>query len=69
MAKMYSLSCRDIGVDCDFKAHGSSMDDVMQQCADHGMKHHNMQGFGPELYSKMQRAVRVEEADAAGPDL
>jgi predicted small metal-binding protein len=30
MATVYLISCRDAGVDCDFQARGSSMDEVMQ---------------------------------------
>jgi len=49
MAKVYLISCRDAGVDCDFQARGSSLEEVMQLCADHGAQEHNMKGFGPEL--------------------
>ena len=52
MAKVYLISCRDAGVDCDFQARGSSLDEVMQLCADHGAQEHNMKAFGPELYSE-----------------
>ena len=58
MAKIYVISCRDAGVDCDFEARGSSMDEVMQLCADHGAQYHNMKGFGPELYMKMAQLRR-----------
>ena len=61
MAKVYLISCRDAGVDCDFQARGSSMDEVMQLCAEHGIREHNMKGFGPELYAKMRRCVQVLE--------
>jgi predicted small metal-binding protein len=63
MAKVYRINCRDAGVDCDFQASGSSMDEVMQLCADHGIREHNMMGFGPELYVKMQRCVQIVEED------
>jgi len=64
MAKVYVISCRDAGVDCDFAARGSSLDEVMQVCADHAIREHNMKAFGPELYVKMRRCVQVlEEAD------
>ena len=65
MAKIYVINCRDAGVDCDFEARGASPDEVMQLCADHGIKEHNMKGFGPELYAKMQRCVRVVEEGAS----
>jgi predicted small metal-binding protein len=67
MAKVYVISCRDAGVDCDFQARGSSLEEVMQLCADHGIKEHNMMAFGPELYAKMQRCVKVVEEGTPGP--
>ena len=66
MAKKYSISCRDAGVDCDFQAQGSSVDEVMQLCADHGIQEHDMKGFGPELYSKMQRCMKTVEEGTPG---
>ena len=61
MAKVYQINCRDAGVDCDFQARGSSMEEVMQLCADHGIQEHNMKGFGPELYAKMRKCMQVLE--------
>jgi predicted small metal-binding protein len=61
MAKVYLISCRDAGIDCDFEARGTSSDEVMQLCADHAMREHNMKAFGPELYLKMQRCLRTLE--------
>lgn len=67
MAKVYSISCRDAGVDCDFEAQGPSVEEVMQLCADHGIEAHNMKGFGPELYGKMRRCVKTLEEGTSGP--
>ena len=61
MGKMYRITCRDAGVDCDFQAQGSSLDEIMQLCAEHGMREHDMKGFGPELYLKMRRCVKILE--------
>jgi predicted small metal-binding protein len=61
MAKVYLINCRDVGVDCDFEARGSSMDEVMQFCAEHAIREHNMKAFGPELYVKMRRCLRMLE--------
>ncbi len=66
MSKVYVISCRDAGVDCDFEARGSSLEEVMQLCADHGVQEHNMKGFGPELYTKMRRCVKTLEEGSAG---
>ena len=59
MAKIYLISCRDAGVDCDFQARGSSIEEVMQLCADHGAQKHNMKAFGPELYTKMRGCLKI----------
>ena len=67
MAKVYLISCRDAGVDCDFQARGSSLEEVMQLCADHGAEQHNMKGFGPELYRKMRSCVKTLEEGTSGP--
>jgi predicted small metal-binding protein len=66
MAKVYLISCRDAGVNCDFQARGSSMDEVLQLCADHGAKEHNMKGFGPDLYRMMQSRVKTLEEETSG---
>ena len=66
MTKVYLINCRDAGVDCDFQARGSSLEEVIQLCADHGTREHNIRGFGPELYTKMRRCVTVVEEGASG---
>jgi predicted small metal-binding protein len=66
MAKVYLINCRDAGVDCDFEARGSSLEEVMQLCAEHGIQAHKMQGFGPELYTKMRRCVKTLEDGTSG---
>ena len=67
MAKVYLISCRDAGVECDFEARGSSLEEVMQRCAEHGAEAHNMKAFGPELYTKMRRCVKTIEEGTTGP--
>jgi predicted small metal-binding protein len=64
MAKRYTINCRDAGVDCDFQAEGATIEEVMQACADHGIREHGMKGFGPELYMKMQRCLKVIDDEA-----
>ena len=66
MGKVYRISCRDAGVDCDFQAEGTSLDEVMQLCAEHGNREHNMKGFGPELYLKMRNCVQILDEGPAG---
>ena len=67
MAKGYAINCRDAGVDCDFEARGSNLDEVMQQCADHAIEKHGMKAFGPELFMRMRKCVRIVDESAADP--
>ena len=67
MAKVYFISCRDAGVDCDFEARGSSLEEVMLLCADHGAQEHNMKAFGSDLYAEMRRCVKTLEEGPSGP--
>jgi predicted small metal-binding protein len=55
---MRRISCRDIGVDCDFVATGNSDDEIMKACAEHGKKAHNMQTLPPELAQKVKSSIR-----------
>jgi len=59
MAKRYLINCRDAGVDCDFEARGSSVDELMQRCAEHAAREHGMKAFGAELYLSMRRCLKV----------
>jgi predicted small metal-binding protein len=61
MGKRYRINCRDVGVDCDFEAEGTTVEEVMQACADHGIREHGMKGFGPELYAKMRGCLKMVE--------
>jgi predicted small metal-binding protein len=61
VGKVSRINCRDAGVDCDFQAQGSTVDEVMQLGAEHGIREHNMKGFGPELYAKMRSCLQILE--------
>ena len=56
MAK--AISCRDVGVDCDFEARANSVEDLMKQCAEHARSAHGMTEIPPELVAKVQGAIR-----------
>jgi predicted small metal-binding protein len=60
MAKM--VSCRDVGVDCDFVARGETDQDILKQCAEHARSAHNMTELPPELATKVKAAIRTEAA-------
>jgi predicted small metal-binding protein len=57
------VSCRDVGVDCDFVARGMTEQEVLQQCAEHGRMAHGMEEIPPELAARVRAAIQ-EEASA-----
>ena len=60
MAK--TVSCRDVGVDCDFVAKGETEQDILQQCAEHARKDHGMTEIPAELVDKVRGSIRDEAA-------
>ncbi len=58
MAKV--LSCKDVGVDCDFVARGETVEAIMAQAAEHGRKVHGMTEIPQEVYDKALSAIRDE---------
>ena len=61
MAKVYFISCRDVGVDCSYSARGGSLEEVLEHCAEHARLEHHMRAFGVELFSRMRRHIQVIE--------
>ena len=60
MAK--TVSCRDVGMDCDFVARGETEQDVLQQCAEHARTDHNMNEIPPEVVEKVRASIRDQAA-------
>ena len=60
MAKI--VSCRDVGVECDFVAKGETEQDILQQCTEHARSVHNMTEIPAELVDKVRGAIRDEAA-------
>jgi predicted small metal-binding protein len=60
MAK--TVSCRDVGMDCNFVAKGETNDDIMRQAAEHARTAHNMAEMPPEVADKVRGAIRDEAA-------
>ncbi len=58
MAK--SISCRDVGVDCDFTAKADTLDELMQVTAQHAKEVHGFDSIPPELMPVVQAAIRDE---------
>ena len=58
MAK--TMSCRDVGPDCDFVARGESEDEVMGQVAEHARDELGFDEVPPELAEKGRAAIKDE---------
>jgi len=60
MAK--TVSCRDVGMDCDFVARGETTEDILQQAAEHARIAHKMTEIPREVADKVSGAIRDEAA-------
>ncbi len=58
MAK--TMSCRDVGPDCDFVARGENEDEVMGQVAEHARTEHGFEEVPAELAEKARAAIKDE---------
>jgi len=56
MAK--AISCRDVGMDCDFEARANTVEELMKKCAEHAKSDHGLNEIPPELVAKVQAAIR-----------
>jgi predicted small metal-binding protein len=59
------LKCRDVGVDCDFVARGTTVEEVMEKATAHARSDHGFAEIPPELAEKAKAAVQDEEAASA----
>jgi AhpD family alkylhydroperoxidase len=53
------LTCRDVGVDCDFVARGKTEEEIFAKAAEHGKKDHNMMEIPPELVDKCRSVIHL----------
>ena len=60
MAK--TVSCRDVGADCDFVARGDSEEEVLRQVTEHARTDHKMSEIPAEVREKVVAAIRDEAA-------
>jgi AhpD family alkylhydroperoxidase len=51
------VSCRDVGVDCDYVAHGRTEEELFKDAAEHGRSAHNMDQIPPEVIEKARSAI------------
>ena len=51
------MKCREVGMDCDFVAHGESEDQIMALAAEHARKDHGMESIPEEVAAKVKAAI------------
>jgi predicted small metal-binding protein len=56
MAK--SISCKDVGMDCDFTAKADTLEELMQAAAAHAKEAHGLDSIPAEMMPAVQAAVR-----------
>ncbi len=59
MAK--KVSCRDVGVDCDWSTCAETEEELFRKGAEHGRDHHNMSEISKEMQDKVRSAIREVE--------
>jgi len=52
------LKCRDVGVDCDFEAHGKDENEILQKAAEHAKSCHTGVQITPELQQKIKASIK-----------
>jgi predicted small metal-binding protein len=56
-----SLSCRDVGSDCDFVVCAKTEDEIFEKAKEHAKKVHNMSEIPKDFYDKTRSAIRDVE--------
>jgi predicted small metal-binding protein len=57
---MKVLSCRAVGVDCDWVGKGKSVDEVMSKAKEHAKTAHGMQSIPADMVEKAKAAIKDE---------
>ena len=57
----YVVNCRDVGFDCDGVVRAESVDQVLQQVAEHAQTTHGLNEVTDEIVAKV-KSVMQEEA-------
>ena len=64
MSKYY-IDCREVGwQDCTFSTEGDTIEQVVEQLADHLRIHRNLKSFGHDLYGRIRSHIRRREEGA-----
>lgn len=61
---MKTLSCKDVGVECNFVAKGKTEEEVLNKLSEHGKKVHGMKDadFSQEKVKKLKGLIHEESS-------
>ncbi len=54
---MKTLSCREVGVDCDYQAKGKTVDEVLRKAAEHAKKDHHVDKVTKEYLDSWRKKI------------
>jgi predicted small metal-binding protein len=54
---MKVLSCKDIGVDCDYEVRGKTADEVLKKAAEHARKDHGIKKVTKDYLDSWRRKI------------
>ena len=54
---MKTLSCKDVGVDCDYQARGKTVNEVLKKATEHAKKDHNIKKVTKEYLDSWRTKV------------
>jgi predicted small metal-binding protein len=57
---MKALSCRDVGVNCDYKARGRTVDEVIKKATEHARKDHHIDKVTKDYLDSWRKKVHDE---------
>lgn len=56
------VSCREVGMDCDFEARGETEQEVLQKCAEHAKSAHGMDEIPADVAAKVRASIHDDRS-------
>jgi predicted small metal-binding protein len=57
----YTFACKDIGMDCGFKAEAKSKEELLPKIAAHAKEQHNMDPIPQDVMDKVNAAIKEKK--------
>ena len=57
---MKILTCKEVGVDCDYKARGRTVDEVLKKASEHAKRDHNIKKVTKDYLDSWRTKVHDE---------